>query len=116
MKKFSEKIFKDLKAMQKETEAMKDEHKALYEKLEAMSRQGEKSDKYVISYGGEGSFHLTAPYQGMANDLWITKCTWRYGRSSFRRSSEIPEDTCHLKICKRCLPAVWEAHYKKFDG
>ena len=78
-----------------------------------MTKQGEQYEKYIISYGGDGSYHLAAPYKETANDLWITKSAWIYGRSSYIRSSNIPEDTCYLKICKRCLPAKWEEHYKR---
>ena len=102
----------DLAKLREECTKLRSDHEALFKRLCDEATPEQEMEKYVISYDGEGSDHLPAPYIGVPNRDWVCKCGFRYGFSAIARSNVLPEDLCYLRICKRCLPREWEDHYR----
>ena len=112
VKKFDSKVMTDLAMLREECTKLRADQESLFQRLCDEAPPEQVSEKYVISKDGEGSYHLPAPYVGVPNKDWICKCGFRYGFSPIARSDTMPEDLCYLRICKRCLPREWAAHYK----
>ena len=109
--KFDDQVMQDLAMLREECTKLRADQELLFRRLCDEASPEQSMGRCVISRDGERSYHLPAPYVGAPSKDWMCKCGFRCGFSTIARSNTMPEDLCYLRICKRCLPAEWAAHY-----